>query len=310
MAHGPGTEYYPRIAQLETVASVVAVSYSTAHDLVALYGDRVKKRPGDPYYRQGGGQDGGQGSQGSQSDQDGDQDQDPDPITRDTIISTTPNRISREVFPGPASAPEMRSVRERYRVWSVDDVDAEVDASAADGSTTTTTTTTTASVTPRPRPVYRDADGVPYDYFLTVGSAHPYKNFGALFSAMDRLPDWVLTRVSFIMVGRGAPTAEERARIQRHPLHVQRNTDPVNKSHFVVERWPASAVFAEQQHQGSTSPAGNSSSTTTTTTTVPPVRVQILDYVDEKDLPALYSSMLCEEERWRRRRRSGRLNVC
>lgn len=77
--HGPGSEYYPRIELLDTVGSVVSVSESTTRDIVKWYGDKVFKRVGDPFY-----------SANSA-----------DP--RNLIVSTTPNRISRDVFPGIAS---------------------------------------------------------------------------------------------------------------------------------------------------------------------------------------------------------------
>jgi glycosyltransferase involved in cell wall biosynthesis len=209
MDHGPGTEYYPRIEQLAYINSVIAVSHSTSHDIVDHYGDQVRKTMFDEYYGR---------------------DADPDRYTRNTIISTVPNRISRKVFPGPASKEKILALRKKYRIWK------------------------------SPKPILL-TNNVPFDYFLTMGSDHPYKNFPTLFAAFDLLPDEILSRISFILSGRKYPTEGERNLVTRHPLIVQEG-----------ENFQTFAATAPHE------------------STVP-VRIQIIGYVDEQDLPALYTSM-------------------
>lgn len=117
----PGTAYNPRIANLDRVDSIVAVSHSTARDIVELYGDRVTKRPGDAFF-----------------------DVTPPRHVGDylhnTIVSTTVNRVSRALFPGPADSLTIMEFRKRYRLWTAE------------------------------RPVYHGVSEVPMDYFALVGS--------------------------------------------------------------------------------------------------------------------------------------------
>lgn len=118
-----GTQYYPRVANIGRADSIVAISHGTARDIIELYGDRVTKRTGDAFF------------DASSPPHVGD-------YLHNTIVSTTVNRVSRTLFPGPADARSMMEFRKRYRIWTAEN------------------------------PLFLSTSGIPLDYFALVGS--PY----------------------------------------------------------------------------------------------------------------------------------------
>ena len=203
--------YYPRIEGLTAVNSVVAVSQSTARDVVHDYHDKVIKTAADKYQ--------------------GNDEGDPVPATRGTIVNAIPNRLSRNLFKGPATPSEILAFRKRAKIWD------------------------------SPRPMHR-IHGVPYDFLLTVGTDYPYKNYDTFFAALDMLPDFVLERISVVMVGRGGMSGGELAQVKERAVlqtFADGRVEELNKRPEVKKRAP--------------------------------LRVHVLSYIDERDLPVVYSGM-------------------
>lgn len=205
LKHGPGTQYYPRIEQLTKVDSIVAVSHSTARDLIEIYPKKVQRKPAVI--------------------------KKPIDYLSNTIISVVHNRISSDIFPGPASADQIQQFRNKYSIK--------------------------ASKTPMFK-----IDSVPYDYFLTVGTESGYKNFAAVFKALDNMPDEILEKTILLMIGRKAGLSRsEIAQVKQHPLILY------------------TAGQDGRLINGVTSNAQ-------------PIRVQILEFLDEKDLSTVYSGAI------------------
>lgn len=178
MYAGPGSEYYPRIEALARINSVVTVSDSTAEDLIRLYDKDLHLSPSDPAFRLLNGTD---IAKNFATAEDG-----WFKFGWDRIITPIYNRISRNVFPGPSESVDIKRFRQRVNVFAMD----------------------------QPAPFHRD--DVPIDYFLTVGSDHPYKNFDYLMAAIDQLDDSILNRTQFVMIGRGGFKDSDRGQIHRH----------------------------------------------------------------------------------------------
>ncbi|KAI3635325.1 hypothetical protein MIR68_006891 [Amoeboaphelidium protococcarum] len=213
MDTGPYTEYYPRISILDRIASVISVSEATSRDILKWYGDKVRLSESDIQQ------------------EDTDTDNYEDDVTKNTIISTIQNRISRDVFPGIATSEQIMQVRSKYKFPSVKD------------------------------PAYVK-NGTLIDYFVTVGSAHSYKNSKYMFAALDLLPDDVLQKFWILMIGRSEPTEQELSYISNHPV-----------------------VITENDHQRKVVSSRDGKSHV-------PIRFKIVVYMDLKDLPATYSGSL------------------
>ncbi|KAI3643722.1 hypothetical protein MP228_009886 [Amoeboaphelidium protococcarum] len=209
MDTGPQSEYYPRISILDRIASIISVSEATSRDIAKWYGDKVRLSESDIQQ----------------------EDTDTDNVTKNTIVSTIQNRISRDVFPGIASPELIMQVRSKYKFPSDKD------------------------------PVYVK-DGTPIDYFVTVGSAHSYKNSKFMFAALDLLPDDVLQKFWILLVGRSGPTEEELSQVVKHPVIITEN---------------------DYQRKVVSSRDGKSHV---------PIRFKIVRYMDLKDLSATYSGSL------------------
>lgn len=189
------------------VNSIVAVSQSTARDVVKDYKQHVFKVASDQF----------------QDKEDGDK----MPETSGSIVSAIQNRLSRNLFKGPATADQILQFRKHYKIWSSSN------------------------------PIH-EINGVPYDFLLTVGTDYPYKNYGTFFAALDLLADDVLDRISIVMVGRGGMNGDEFNQMKRHPVHVY--------SDGHKEERKAATVSSQV-----------------------PLRVHVLSYIEEKDLPVVYS---------------------
>jgi glycosyltransferase involved in cell wall biosynthesis len=197
MHAGPGSEYYPRIEALPRVNSIVTVSDSTARDLIRLYDKDLHLVPSDPAYRLLNGSDVGtvDGEKHWWFS-----------FGWDRVLTSIYNRISRDVFPGPSEPADIRRFREQLKLFTMDKALPYRIANQGGSSSSS-----------------NSKEDIPVDYFLTVGSDHPYKNFEPLMAAIDQLDDDLLSRVQFVMIGRGGFKDYDRGQIHRHRVIFREN---------------------------------------------------------------------------------------